>query len=92
MDPPAFGRGPKGEIWRFNTSLPTLLRACADLLSPDPLLVLVNAYAVPASATMLRNLVQDLVPRPAGLEAGELAVEGGGRTLATGIFARWAAV
>jgi 23S rRNA (cytosine1962-C5)-methyltransferase len=92
MDPPAYGRGPKGETWRFQSSLPQLIEACADVLSPDPLLFLVNAYAVPASATMLRNLVQDLVPRHEGLEAGELAVEGGGRTLATGIFARWAAV
>jgi hypothetical protein len=41
---------------------------------------------------MLRNLVQDLLPRPAEVEAGELAVEGGGRTLATGPFARWSAV
>jgi len=92
MDPPAYGRGPKGETWRFQSSLPQLIEACADVLSPDPLLFLVNAYAVPASATMLRNLVQDLVPRRAGLEAGELAVEGGDRTLATGIFARWSAV
>lgn len=92
MDPPAFGRGPKGEIWRFNSSLPLLLDACAEVLEPDPLLVLVNAYAVPASATMLRNLVADLVPSRGALAAGELALEGGRRTLATGIFARWSAV
>jgi len=93
MDPPAFGRGPKGEIWRFNSSLPQLLEACADVLSPDPLLLLLNAYAVPASATMLRNLIADLVPSDRGeLSAGELALEGGRRTLATGIFARWSAV
>jgi 23S rRNA (cytosine1962-C5)-methyltransferase len=92
MDPPAFGRGPKGEIWRFNSSLPLLLEGCADILAPDPLLMLVNAYAVPASATMLRNLITDLVPSRGTLSAGELALEGGHRTLATGIFARWSAV
>lgn len=92
MDPPAFGRGPKGEIWRFNSSLPLLLEACAEILDPDPVLVLVNAYAVPASATMLRNLVADLVPTRGTLTAGELALAGGQRTLATGIFARWSAV
>lgn len=92
MDPPAFGRGPKGEIWRFNSSLPRLIEACADVLSPDPLMLLVNAYAVPASATMLRNLVQDLTPKTGHADAGELALEGGGRTLATGIYARWSAV
>lgn len=92
MDPPAFGRGPTGEMWRFQSSLPKLIEACQAVLAPDPLLFLVNAYAVPASATMLRNLVQDLVPKSGELRNGELAVEGGGRTLATGIFARWAAV
>jgi 23S rRNA (cytosine1962-C5)-methyltransferase len=92
MDPPAFGRGPKGEIWRFNSSLPRLIEACADVLDPDPLLLLINAYAVPASATLLGNLIRDLAPASGQLSAGELALEGGGRTLATGIFARWAAV
>jgi 23S rRNA (cytosine1962-C5)-methyltransferase len=92
MDPPAFGRGPKGETWRFHSSLPQLIEACHDVLSPDPLLFLVNAYAVPASPTMLRCLLQDLVPDGGGIEAGELAVEGSRRTLSTGIFARWSAV
>lgn len=92
MDPPAFGRGPKGEIWRFHSSLPRLIDACAEIVNPDPLLLLLNAYAVPGSATMLLNLVQDLAPRSGTFEAGELALDGGGRTLATGIFARWSAV
>jgi hypothetical protein len=46
---------------------------------------------VPASATMLRNLVADLVPARGRMEAGELALAGGGRLLATGPFARWSA-
>jgi 23S rRNA (cytosine1962-C5)-methyltransferase len=92
MDPPAFGRGPSGEVWRFNTSLPPLLEAAAAVLARDPLLLLLNAYAVPASATMLANLVGDLVPGHGRLEAGELAVEGGDRVLATGPFARWSAL
>jgi 23S rRNA (cytosine1962-C5)-methyltransferase len=91
MDPPAFGRGPEGEVWRFNSSLPALLEATAAVLAPDPLLLLLNAYAVPASALLLANLVGDLVPGRGRLEAGELALEGGGRRLATGPFARWSA-
>ncbi|HEY3081432.1 MAG TPA: class I SAM-dependent methyltransferase [Chloroflexota bacterium] len=92
MDPPAFGRGPSGEVWRFNASLPPLLEAAAAVLARDPLLLLLNAYAVPASATLLANLVGDLVPDRGRLEAGELALEGGGRRLATGPFARWSAL
>jgi 23S rRNA (cytosine1962-C5)-methyltransferase len=91
MDPPAFGRGPGGEVFRFGQSLPPLLEAAAAVLAAAPLLFLLNAYAVPASATMLRNLVGDLVPSDGRLEAGELALEGGGRVLATGPFARWSA-
>jgi 23S rRNA (cytosine1962-C5)-methyltransferase len=89
MDPPAFGRGPNGEVFRFGQSLAPLLEAAAAVLSPDPLLFLLNAYAVPASATMLRNLIADLVPTSGTTQAGELALEGGGRLLATGPFARW---
>jgi 23S rRNA (cytosine1962-C5)-methyltransferase len=92
MDPPAFGRGPEGEVWRFGSSLPALLEAAAAVLAPDPLLLLLNAYAVPASALLLANLVDDLVPGRGRLEAGELALEGGGRRLATGPFARWSAL
>lgn len=92
MDPPAFGRGPRGELWRFQSSLPKLIESAGAILAPEPLLLLVNAYAVPASATMLRNLVQDLVPKTGQLSAGELALEGGSRLLATGIYARWSAV
>jgi 23S rRNA (cytosine1962-C5)-methyltransferase len=94
MDPPAFGRGPSGELWRFNSSLPLLLDAVEAVLSRDPLLLLLNAYAVPVASTTLSNLVGDLVPgRSNGrLEAGELAVEGGGRVLPTGQFARWSAL
>lgn len=94
LDPPAFGRGPKGEIWRFSESTPELLGEVAQILSPEPLFVLVNAYAVSDSATVLHNLLDDML-RPLGgtLEAGELALreQGGGRLLATSIFARWSA-
>ena len=91
MDPPVFGRGPKGEIWRFHTSFPELLQATIELLSPEPLFVLVNAYAIQESSLMLRSALADLLPS-GSTEAGELAiVDGGGRRLAGGIFGRWIA-
>ena len=89
MDPPAFGRGPSGETWRFHQSLPELMSACMAVMAEKPRLFLINAYAVPASATMLANMVKDVVPATGTLTAGELALDGGGRTLATGIYARW---
>lgn len=93
LDPPAFGRGPKGEIWRFSDSLPGLLADLAQIISDRPLFVLVNAYAVSDSATVLQNLLGEMMARRGGtLEAGELALQerGGGRLLSTSIFARWA--
>ena len=101
MDPPVFGRGPKGEIWRFYSSFPPLLEACRAVLSPDPLFVLANAYAIESSSLMLRNVLHDAMAtygdRYGGsVEAGELvlaqrtpAPDGSERLLSTGIFGRW---
>ncbi|MHB1134735.1 MAG: class I SAM-dependent methyltransferase [Chloroflexota bacterium] len=92
MDPPVFGRGPKGELWRFGESFPALLAACRPLLSERPLFVLVTAYATEDSSLTLHNLLQDwLGPRGGRLEAGELALlDGAGRALSLAIYARWA--
>lgn len=92
MDPPAFGRGPKGEIWRFSESFPELLELVGEILSERPLFLLVNAYAISDSATVLGNMLADLMARPRGtVEAGELALreQNEGRLLSTSIFARW---
>lgn len=95
LDPPAFGRGPKGEIWRFSEGYPELMRELASLISPQPLFLLVNAYAITESALVLRNVLeQTLGDRGGMLEAGELALREsgpGGRLLPTSLFARWAA-
>lgn len=92
MDPPVFGRGPKGEIWRFGEHFPRLFAGAADLLSADPVLVLVNAYATEISPISLANVVADSLERRGGtLEFGELvlAPRRPGRHLPTGIYARW---
>jgi 23S rRNA (cytosine1962-C5)-methyltransferase len=93
MDPPAFGRGPKGEVWRFADSFPELMRLAAQLLSARPLFVLVNAYAISDSVLALRNLLAENLSHAGGtIEAGELALREsreGGRLLPTSLFARW---
>jgi 23S rRNA (cytosine1962-C5)-methyltransferase len=95
MDPPVFGRGPKGEIWRFYESVPELLDACRRILSPNPLFVLINAYAIDVSSLTLANLLLDLMAGRSGLiETGELALTEttGDRLLAAGRYGRWTAV
>lgn len=96
MDPPAFGRGTKGEVWKFETSLPQLLDACRDILTPRPIGIIVNSYSIRASALLLANLLGDMMAshRAAGaVSAGELVLPetGHGRVLSTAIYARWEA-
>ena len=57
MDPPVFGHGPNGERWDFNEHFPQLLAACKAVLSREPLFLIINAYAVSASAIMLENML-----------------------------------
>jgi 23S rRNA (cytosine1962-C5)-methyltransferase len=96
LDPPAFGRGPKGEVWKFETSLPQLLDACRDILAERPLGVLITSYSIRASALLLANLIDDMLrgQRTTGeIQTGELAISDitATRMLSTAIYARWTA-
>ncbi len=57
MDPPSYGRGPKGEIWRFEDELYNLVTKCDLLLSDDPLFFIINSYTTGISHTIVANLV-----------------------------------
>lgn len=92
LDPPKFGRGPKGEVWEFYKLLPNLLDACRQILSLQPVLVALTAYAVKASPLTLYYAVQEMMNGKNGkLSAGEIALteKSAGRLLSTAIFARW---
>lgn len=93
MDPPVYGHGPNGEKWNFLQHFPHLLELVRQVLTPQPLFIIVNAYAVSASALMLKNVLADMTQDMGGkIESGELALQESstdGRLLSTGIFARW---
>lgn len=92
MDPPAYGHGPKGEVWDFNRSFPQLMETCSQLLSLEALFLIVNAYAISSSAITLENVLEGFLGSKGGkIESGELALEEQNthRLLSTGIFARW---
>ena len=92
LDPPRFGRGSKGEIWKLLEDLPRLLQCCARLLSPNARFLLVNAYTADISAVALGQLVSSvLAARRGSVTYGELALKesSGDRLLPSGIFARW---
>lgn len=90
LDPPAYGRGPKGEAWIFNSNFPGLIQQCMRILSDNPLFLLVNAYAISSSSLMLENVLGDHLEGGI-IESGELAIreKSAGRLLSTGIYARW---
>lgn len=92
MDPPSYGRGPSGEVWKLEDELYTLLDTAAQLLSDEPAFFLVNSYTTGFQPTVIRNLIEKTVsPRRGGrAEAMELVlpVTTGGM-LPCGCSGRW---
>ncbi len=92
LDPPKFGRGPKGEVWEFYKLLPGLLKACCEILDPNPLFVQLTAYAVKASAATMFFAVDEMMHGNKGTTTcGEIGLteKSAGRFLSTAIYARW---
>lgn len=92
LDPPKFGRGPAGEVWRLEEDLAPLLADCRKLLDKDSRFLVLTVYAVRMSALAIGELVKQLFGDLGGsVELGEMAVreEERGLLLPTAIFARW---
>jgi 23S rRNA (cytosine1962-C5)-methyltransferase len=92
LDPPKFGRGPTGEIWRLEENLAPLLADCRKLIDEESRFLVLTVYAVRMSALAIGELVAQLFADLGGtVEMGEMAVreEARGLLLPTAIFARW---
>ncbi len=92
LDPPKYGRGPDGEVWRLEEDLPELIANCRKLLDANSRFLFLTVYAVRMSAIALGNLLnQHFADLPGKVEFGELAVREAarGHLLPTAIFARW---
>lgn len=92
MDPPTYGRGSSGEMWRLEDSLWELLLECRRVLSEKPVFFLINAYTARLSPTVVTNLLSELMREHGGkITGGEvgLAIEADGKTLPCGIYGRW---
>ena len=92
LDPPKYGRGPDGEVWRLFEDLPELAGLCAELLSENAKFLVLNAYAERISGAALSGLLADkLKGRGGRIEWGELALvqEDGEREIGMSFFARW---
>ena len=92
LDPPKFGRGPNGEIWRLEEGLPGLIADCRQLLDERSRFLVLTVYAVRMSALAIGALLEQAMAGLGGrIECGDMAVreEARGLLLPTAIFARW---
>ncbi len=92
MDPPSFGHGPKDELWKIEESFLGLMQLCKEILSDDPLFVLINGYTAGYSPITYQNNLMDMMTENKGsIEVGELTIKESNtqRLLPCGIFARW---
>ena len=94
MDPPSYGRGPDGEMWKFEKEIAGLISACVDILDEHALFFLINSYTTGFSSIVLENMMKTMIlpDHPDGtVETGEVAlpVENRDLLLPCGIFGRW---
>lgn len=95
MDPPSYGRGPKGEIWKIEENIYELVKAASELLSDQALFFLVNIYSTGFPLSTLTQLLAKTVERhhPGIIEVGEtlLPIQNSTDVLPCGLYARWIA-
>ncbi|WP_145408959.1 class I SAM-dependent methyltransferase [Paenibacillus xylanexedens] len=93
MDPPSYGRGPNGETWKLEQNLYPFLKSCMNILSDNPLFLLINSYTTGISPTVLRNMLTMTMSAQYGgnITAGEigLPITRSGLDLPCGILGRW---
>ncbi len=92
LDPPAYGRGPKGEVWQLFTHLPHMLDLVRSLQSKNPLMTVLTSYAIRASHFAIHEIMQEVFTGMEGrIESGELILrhESGGRALSTSMYSRF---
>ncbi len=93
MDPPSYGRGPGGEIWKIEDSLYGFVEQCMGLLSDKPLFFLINSYTTGFSPTVLSNILKQTIGKKfkGTHSSGEVGipVSNSGLVLPCGIYGRW---
>ena len=93
MDPPSYGRGPKGEIWKIEEKIHPFIALCEQLLSDDPLFFLVNSYTTGLASAVLTYLIStEVVAKHGGTVTSDeigLPVSSNGLILPCGAAGRW---
>ena len=93
MDPPSYGRGTNGEVWKFEENISDLIELCIKVMSDDPLFFLINSYTTGISSTVLENLLSLYIPKKFNgkFSSGEvgLPMKDSKLILPCGIYGRW---
>ena len=93
MDPPSYGRGANGEVWKFEENIADLVELCMNVLSDKPLFFLINSYTTGISSQVLENLLRINIPKKVGgkFSHGELGLPmtNSKLILPCGIYGRW---
>ena len=93
MDPPSYGRGANGEVWKFEENLYDLVKLCMEVLSKNPVFFLINSYTTGISSSVLENILRLTISKQykGKLEAGEigLPMTNAKLVLPCGIYGRW---
>lgn len=90
MDPPAYGRGPKGEKWILEEGIAPLMEACSQLLDPQHGFLILNLYSMGFSSWVADNLIKCYFPKAQAVEQGDLSfVDRAGRRLPLSVYARF---
>ena len=91
MDPPSYGRGSNGEVWKFEENISDLVELCTKVLSDRPLFFLINSYTTGISSTVLENILRLNIKAKGKLSSGELGLpmKDSNVVLPCGIFSRW---
>lgn len=94
MDPPAFGHGPKDELWKIEEDFLKVLDLCKSVLSENPVFIVINGYAAGYSPRAYEQSLRQMLSNKKGVyESGELVLTAQNKThtLPCGIYARWSA-
>ena len=89
MDPPSYGRGPSGEVWKLEDSLFDFVKLCSGVLSDNPLFLLINSYTTGLSASTLSYITRSILGGQADSQELGLPVTASGLALPCGASCRW---
>ncbi len=91
MDPPSYGRGANGEVWKFEDNIANLVELCSKILSDKPLFFLINSYTTGISSTVLENILRLNIKKKGKFSNGEIGIpmSNSKLVLPCGIFGKW---